>query len=458
MSSEQQQQEPLWPNGKRLGLISVSGEHEAGKSLFQLTIDRSSIAVIDTEKSVEPYASAFGLQPVLALRDLATLPPGNARIDINAIAGTLVDQSRRADVFQQIVRAIPAGRWRVIGIDCLTDIEAALVEWVKKNPAQFGYTAGQIASAGALAWGAVKTLEKQLLLELMGKCECVVVCRHMRSEFAGGRPTGKREAKGFDSIDELSSLSLELVRTADKAGVKPQRPAGIVIKHRLAAMVEDAETGEFEMVDLLPPRLPEATPAAIRKYIENPPNWKKLKESERAEERGLSEDERLVIQARMAEDQRLAAEARLAVQTNAAVLVKPVPAAGSSSAAQVPEKGPTTPVSPTGHIGTEAPAPVAERVPFSELPTSDTPNPPGSVSETPMEAIRRLHKQLAPTPDEWQEILALFDCPIHSDSGLRKANLADEDVQERIANHLSLLVQEMERDQVGEELANADFS
>jgi len=78
---------------------------------------------------------------------------------------------------------------------------------------------------------------------------------------------------------ELASLYLHMDRRPDAKGNVPDVPAANVIKSRLAD--HRFEDGELKWIDLLPPRLPFATPKAIREYIKTPPDYGKLKPAER---------------------------------------------------------------------------------------------------------------------------------------------------------------------------------
>lgn len=434
MGTEQQQQrEPLWPNGHQIGLISLSGEHESGKSLFGLTIDRHSVCVIDTEDSCTDYEGQFQLQRITSIDDLAKVPPGqNVRISFPAIAGTQVDLIRRFETFDRICKAIAVGQWRVIGVDTITDLEPALQEQVRKFPERFNLTANQIARASQLIYGPAKSLEEQILLGLKTKAECVYVCRHMRDVFQGNQRSGRREAKGMDSIDKLSGLTLELHRHPDKQGVKPLRPWAVVVKHRIMSFGADGEP-----VDHLPPRIEIATPNAIREYIKNPPDWRNLKEGERVEQVTMSEDDRLLMQARIAEDQRATAEARLAV------------------AGQVQQQFPSTATSHSSATGilvaTNGPRQVSSTNGYSSDPSN------GKLLETPYEAIVRLKPQIEIGDAAWDALLTKHDVPMSEEDHRRYVKLADADTQERIANELSLMLQSQESDARGKELAAANF-
>ena len=62
---------------------------------------------------------------------------------------------------------------------------------------------------------------------------------------------------------------------------------------------------------ILPPRIPQCTPDAIRRYIANPPNFSKLEVGERLPDQSMSDDERLRMNAQIAENNRVAHESHL---------------------------------------------------------------------------------------------------------------------------------------------------
>src|SRR5262249_27040956 len=74
-----------------------------------------------------------------------------------------------------------------------------------------------------------------------------------------------------------------------------------VLKSRLAHTTVDEKTGDVKIVPALPPRLPKATPAAIRHYLSNPPNYSKLSAQERAPEKELTDDDRAAVKLATAE-------------------------------------------------------------------------------------------------------------------------------------------------------------
>lgn len=284
----------LWPNNYRIPIIGGSGEYASGKTMFGYTmvmdangsIPANSIRVWDCEHSSTGYSQIFGLSP-----DDYIDVPGVMRREHPQ--GWLPTQL--AEWWIKDMRSIQPGKYQVAMLDPASEIESAIASYVREHPTQFGYTSTQFDRSNALFWGAVKDFWKQLLSELATRVETFYFTVHMRMQFRGATPTGKREAKGKSTLSELAALFLEFNREPDQSGNVPKEPRAIVRKNRLIRLVE----GKIEPI--LPPALPTATPEAIRQYILTPPNYEKLKKGEKAFERQLSEDDRLALQASIAE-------------------------------------------------------------------------------------------------------------------------------------------------------------
>lgn len=295
----------LWC-GLEVPIVGFAGEFESGKSLFVATIDSNCLRpgsarttkIWDTEGSLTPYAGSLNFEHCnLCRKMLQKYPNGYKPVDLFLF--WLAD-----------MRATKAGKYRVLGLDVAEDIEEGLAEWVWQHPAEFGHTIAQYNKMEGIFWGDVKSYWTRILNEVSVRCETFAFTVHMKYEWKDKQPTKRRVPKGKETLPKLASLYLELHREA-VAGAKkaPRKPWGIRIKSRLAKF--DVEHGE--LIPVIPPRLPEATPDAIRNYILNPPNFDQLKAEERAADRpAMTEDERLVLQASIAENNATAAQAELA--------------------------------------------------------------------------------------------------------------------------------------------------
>lgn len=285
------QTKPLWPNNQKLEIIGLTGEFASGKTLFALTIDPKGTLVFDTEKSAGPYEQL-----------------GFTRDDL----AKLTDR-KPIELFEQWwagIKRIPVGKYRVGVLDTVSEIESGLADWVEQHPGEFGHTKGQYDKMEGLFWGDVKELWKRILSDLASRFETFVFTAHLRNVWEGGRPTGKRAPKGKETLMELASLYLHLERRPDEKGRVPDKPSARVLKTRLAYAAVD-EAGDITIKPILPPYLHEATPAAIRRYIEQPADYAKLKKSELLPEERLSDDQRLAMQATVAEANRDAEQAKL---------------------------------------------------------------------------------------------------------------------------------------------------
>ena len=209
--------------------------------------------------------------------------------------------------WEQIKQLTP-GKYTVIALDTVSEIESGLCDWVNKNPAYFGHTAAQYAKMEGIYWGDVKEFWKGILADLSSRCVTFAFTAHMGDVWAkggqgSGGPTGKRKPKGKSTLMELASLYLMLERKPDQKGEEPAKPAGVVLKDRLVAKRIGAD-GELELVKILPPRLPVATPAAVRKYMADPVGTRATREDELLKPELMGDDERLRLQAQIAEANR----------------------------------------------------------------------------------------------------------------------------------------------------------
>lgn len=277
---------PLWPQPIRI--IGVTGEYGSGKTLFGVTINPPKTKVYDTEHSSVAYKS-LGFTHVSIQEEMQKVKPGGYR---------------PIDTFQwwwKQIKEMKPGEFDVVFVDTISEIEEGLVEWVQNNPSHFGHTHGQYQKMSGIMWGDVKSLWKQVLSDLAAKCETFVFAAHMANVWAGDKPTGKRKPKGKETLMEIASLYLCLERKPDDKGKLPAKPAATVLKSRLVATKFNSESGDLEIVPCLPPRLPECTPAKIRWYMDNPPDYQKLKKDEVVREETLTPDERAALELARAE-------------------------------------------------------------------------------------------------------------------------------------------------------------
>jgi hypothetical protein len=319
---------PLWQ--QPIEVLGLTGEFASGKTLFGLTIAPGPQTLCyDNEKSSGTYTSL-----------------GFERVDVPAeLQRSHPNGYKPVDTFNwwlNHVRAIPAGKFRVIVLDPVSEIESGLVDWVRTHPAEFGRTAAQYANAAGLMWGDVKEHWKAILADLASRCETFAFTSHMANVWERSGPTGKRKAKGKETLMELASLYLQLERKKDVRGNQPAKPSAVVLKSRLSSIRVNADTGDVDIVPTLPPRLPEATPAAIRKYMSQPPDYAKLTPDELAPEAVMTEDQKLELRNQTATAERETEQLKLARLEREQTLRQKVQTAGTTAKPQAMTPTPMT--------------------------------------------------------------------------------------------------------------------
>lgn len=284
---------PIWP-GVQIPVLGVTGKYSSGKSLFIASIDPKRSILFDFEKSLNSY-TGFGFKHVDFSSDcLATFGSGYTPL-------------QAFKLFVDHIRGIDPGKYTVIGVDPISDIESGMVTWVKSRYNEFGFNSMEkFASTGGIFWETVKSEWKRLLAELTSKCQTFAFTTHLRNKWVNGRPTNIEEPKGKSTLMELASLSLFLERDANQ-----QVPSARVLKTRVAVTRFNEETQEPQLIGVLPPHLDKATPKRIREYILNPPDWDNLLETEKEHEKVLSDAERLQIEQEIALSKLAAQEAEL---------------------------------------------------------------------------------------------------------------------------------------------------
>jgi hypothetical protein len=208
-----------WPFPRPLPVVVATGEYESGKSLLILTtgapLDR--VLVYDNEQSMTLYESMGAFHRVDLVTELSQkYPDGWTNLQFY-------------DAWRDHMRAIEPGQYDVIGVDPIERVESGVADWVAQNPGYFGHTRGQYQSMSGLFWGDVKDLWGRHILEMKARAEMVILTAHMRNVYQGGKPVpGKRERKGKDTLSELATLEVELVRKPGDAA-----PSAKVLKSRL---------------------------------------------------------------------------------------------------------------------------------------------------------------------------------------------------------------------------------
>jgi hypothetical protein len=292
----------LWANDIKIDVLGVTGGYESGKTLFVATIDPPNTLFYDFEKSAATYTGLGFHRRDFPSEMLSKKKTGYTPLDV-------------FNAWRDDIESIEFGKYSVIAVDTISDIESGMVEYVKSQHKNYGFkTSDAFTSMGGVFWGAVKEYWTTVLANLASRCETFGFTAHLRTVYKNNRPTNSQQPMGKETLMKLSSLYLWLDRDAVESGPhkgkKPNCPAANVLKSRLAITVVDAKAG-IKIQPLLPPRIPECTPEAIREYLRKPPNWEDLSANERVKERAMTDEDRLIIEADIAENNRVAAESAL---------------------------------------------------------------------------------------------------------------------------------------------------
>lgn len=290
---------PIW-GGKKIEILGLTGDFSSGKTLFALTIDPKNTLVIDVEKSSGSYED-LGESMKFTRIDLPNLVQSKCGSGYTAL-----------DTFRtwlDVIDKVKPGQYSVIVVDPITDLETGLVEWVKSRYDEYGFSsADKFEALGGVFWAKISEEWNKIFLDIATRCQTFVFTAHLKSVWKNGRATSEMIPKGKKTLFQLSSLYLFLDRDPrTKGGQPPMKPHAHVLKQRLVTM--NPTTGEMQAI--LPPRLEVATPAEIRKYIANPPDYDNLSADEKSEEREVDEMERLQMELQASENRKAAEEASL---------------------------------------------------------------------------------------------------------------------------------------------------
>jgi hypothetical protein len=317
-------------------VFGATGEFATGKTILGLSI----------APGVHPEGHPFAGKPRTLYLDLeksgATYGgTGCLRIDVPAELAKLHGPNYTARQVAEWFNALPSrlkpGQFDVTLVDPLNDIESGEVDLVKSNPAAHGYTANQFNASVGLLMAAMKAHWKKLLMSFSNVCKCLFFTTHLRDEFKGGKPSGNREPRGKETLAELASLYLWLERLPDEKGNTSEKPSAIVLKHRLSD-TRIGPTGELEIVELMPRRIPVATVQEIRRYIANPPNIEKPATGERVIEKPVTEIDLQRMRLATAEAQTAAAQAQTALVDRQRELTA-IRQAAQTTTPRIPDRG-----------------------------------------------------------------------------------------------------------------------
>lgn len=366
-------QEPTLWAGKQIPIIGVTGPKGSGKTLFAAAIDPERTLNIDCELSAASYTGI----------------PYKRRVDIfDELLKAGKTSPRPLDAFliwKATLENIGQGEFTCIITDTWDFLQSGLFEWIEQNPQLFNRTAGQYAKMHAMVIGDAKAWLHMFSCMVAKKCNngSVVFINHEGVEFGrDGKPSGNTRTKGLDTIYQIASLYLVLEKKVDDKGRIPELPAAYTthIRRGKSRLVhEKFENGKLVMQQVLPARIPECTPDAIRQYIQKPADWMKPKKGEVVEPETLTDDERLQLQARISENEREVEEMKL---ERAGVLVDAASRQRQASETPPPATVATTTdstVEPTASEKSLEPAPAPAPATATAPPPDDPPTDAATV-------------------------------------------------------------------------------
>lgn len=384
-----------WGSPMEIEVFVATGEFSTGKTILGLSI----------APGVHPAGHPFAGQPRTLYLDLeksgtSYSGTGCHRVDVpvemtNAL-GPNWTAKQLAEWFNSMPQRVKPGQYDVCVVDPINDIESGEVDLVKSSPDRFGYTKAQLDRSVPLLMAAMKAHYKRLVMSFAGAFKTLYATVHLRDEFKGGSPTGRREPRGKETLAQAASLYLWLERTPDDKGQTSPVPSAIVMKHRLSDTRVN-EAGELEVVELMPRRIPVATVQAIRQYIASPPNIEKPAAGESIVEKEVTEIELQRMRLATAEAQAQAAAQQAALVDRqmelAAIRRQPVQQATAAQPAAQPATAPQPPQQPQPSpnmtaINQEIAAKAAEgerlkaAAPEADKPAMPNPTARGAVSPT----------------------------------------------------------------------------
>lgn len=279
-----------------LRIIEVTGPKGSGKTTFMLGLHPYAkhmdgppkILCFDDEMGASLYSHIYNYDLV------------DFHMDPRFSGKSLADKWA---AFVELWKGVKPGEYDVCALDTIWFLEQCLDAWVEANPGEFDKTAGQYKKMPAIKGADLKGyLHVFIMQEILTKVEVLAYSAHERSVWKNDKPTREVRPYGKSTWQQLAHLVLRLDRSIPpgKTSADPV-PRATVLSTRLRSA-----TGQ----PVLPPAFREATGDTIRKFIENPSNWKKLKKDEVIPVHTLSEEEKQEREAELLDKQLEVAEAQ----------------------------------------------------------------------------------------------------------------------------------------------------
>lgn len=298
-------------------VVGLAGEIGSGKTIWGLTVDpncmdQGSMAqttyVWDTEGSSASYTGTLNF----------------TRVDIPSALFKKLKKGTPQDTFlfwRNDLENLSPNKYRVLMLDTINTIETGLADYVKQNPAEFGYTAKQFHKFEGLMWGAMKSEWKRLILLATQKCDTLVLTTHMKVAYVGGIPTRHRIPKGKETISEVASIYMVLSRKVIPGSNTMQlEPSGVCVQPSGKSRLLRMNPHTMKLEPLLPPNIVNASPSGIREYLKNPPDFNNLEDFEQAVEDKMSDDDRLEMKVTISGNLARKAEAELQMKEDGAMV------------------------------------------------------------------------------------------------------------------------------------------
>lgn len=244
--------------------VVAAGFFGTGKTTFLLGMDvPANVLMLDFESKGEGIARQLGVENYFApVQDAATAAGFNPH-------GTLV-----FDRVRQILEAVPAGRFTVLILDGLTNLQEGMLDKVKANPLGFGLKPENV-DKGAMggAWpGVGKLLQSIAAYARIKDIKVIGVTTEVKQSWGAQGPIlNKFEVKGQSDIHKMSVLT---VLMQPPTGLHGRVPSALVMKEQLAR--HEWKDGRQVVTNRIPPKLPRAEMAEVYRMLAEPPDFAKL--------------------------------------------------------------------------------------------------------------------------------------------------------------------------------------
>lgn len=249
-------------------VILAGGFYGSGKTTFVAGIDdpRNEL-FIDLESKGEGVAKRIGIANYFC-------PPQEAA----ALWGFTVPPVKVYDRVQEIVEAIPQGRFTVLILDGLSILQDSMHEKVVANPTSFGVKpANALSGSMGGAWPGVGLLLQRVFNVARAKgVQVIAVTTEAKAKWSSAGPVlNKFELKGQSIIHKMSILSvIMLPGLPEYAGA----PSALVLKEQLGKY--EFKGGKLETTKCIPPKLPLASMETVYQYLQKPADYMNLRKEE----------------------------------------------------------------------------------------------------------------------------------------------------------------------------------